>query len=87
MTVEQDPQDPLPEPSWTFRRWFTWLVMAVCLGLVAWIVWKLTESSHLAGVAYALVGLCALLATYYLIAPSAEHLAKLARLADLFKRR
>lgn len=84
---EIDPQDPLPEPSWTFRRWFTWLLTAACLIFIGCIIWRITESRHLAGVAYGLIGLCALIATYYLIAPSAEHLAKLARLADLFKRR
>lgn len=80
-----DPQDPLPESHWTFRRWFTYIVSLVCLAGVGWIIHKISEGQHLAGVAYALVGLCALLATYYLIAPSAEHIIKVVKAASLFK--
>lgn len=81
-----DPQDPLPEASWTFRRWFTYAVTLIALILIGWIVAKLTEGVHLAGVAYGLIGLVALFATYYLIAPSAEHVVKLLRLASLLKK-
>ncbi len=72
-----DLQDPLPESQWKFRRAFTYAVTIICLLLVGWIVHKLASGEHLAGVAYSLIGLCALLATYYLIAPSAETLAKI----------
>jgi len=72
-----DHRDPLPESQWKFRRAFTYVISIVSLFLVGWIVHKLAEGEHLAGVAYGLIGLCALLATYYLIAPSAEALAKI----------
>jgi inner membrane protein involved in colicin E2 resistance len=72
-----DPQDPLPEAQWTFRRWFTYGVTIASLSGVGWTIHKIADGAHLAGVAYALVGLCALLATYYLIAPSAEHVVRL----------
>ncbi|MDM8352907.1 hypothetical protein [Brevundimonas diminuta] len=85
--AEINPQDPLPEASWFWRRWFTYVVTIACLGGVGWIIHKLADGVHLAGVAYALIGLCALLATYYLIAPAAEHIVKLVRLASLLKRR
>ena len=38
-----DPQDPLPEASWTFRRWFTYAVTLIALILIGWIVAKLTD--------------------------------------------
>lgn len=72
-----DPQDPLPESQWKFRRAFTYGATVVCLALVGWIIHKLADGEHLAGVAYGLLILCGLLATYYLIAPSAETLAKI----------
>jgi hypothetical protein len=37
--------------------------------------------------AWGLIGLIALIVTYYLIAPSAEHIVKLVRLASLPRRR
>jgi inner membrane protein involved in colicin E2 resistance len=86
MTAPHDPQDPLPESTWTFRRWFTYGVTVASLAGVGWIIHKLADGQHLAGVAYGLIGLSALLATYYLIAPSAEHVVKIIRLASLIKR-
>lgn len=81
-----DTQDPLPEGSWTFRRWFTYIVTLFSLGGVGWVIHKVSEGQHLAGIAYGLLGLCGLLATYYLIAPSAEHVVKVMRLAGLLKK-
>lgn len=75
--MTDDPQDPLPEAQWTFRRWFTYGVTIASLAGVGWIISKLSDGSHLAGIAYSLIGLAALLATYYLIAPSAEHVVRL----------
>lgn len=85
--TQTDPQDPLPEAHWTWRRAFTWGLTIICLILIAWIVRKLSTGEHLAGVAYGLIGLIALFATYYLIAPSAEHIVKLLRMASLLRRR
>lgn len=81
-----DNQNPLPEASWTYRRIFTFVVMLLSLGGVGWIINKLSDGEHLAGVAYGLLGLCSLLATYYLIAPAAEHIARLAGLASIFRK-
>lgn len=81
-----DQQDPLPESSWKHRRWFSFGVTIACLVGVGWIIHKLVEAAHLAGVAYGLIALAALLATYYLIAPSAEHVVKLIQTARIFKK-
>lgn len=77
MTAPLDEQDPLPENKWFWRRLFAYVVTAVALGLVGWIVSKLASPEPLAHIAYWLIGLCALLATYYLIAPSAEHVVRM----------
>lgn len=80
-------QDPLPEPTWTFRRWFTYGATLLSLGGIGWIIHKLSDGEHLAGVAYGLLGLCAVLATYYLIAPSAEAVVKLIEAASIIRGR
>ncbi|CAB4157182.1 hypothetical protein UFOVP679_6 [uncultured Caudovirales phage] len=78
-------QDPLPEANWTFRRWLTFVLTAVSLGLVAWIIHKLNDGGPLAGVAYGLISLCALVVTYYLIAPSAEHITRIIQSAAIVR--
>ena len=81
-----DPQDPLPESQWLWRRIYTYVATVACLGLVGWIVHKLADGKHLAGIAYGLIGLSALLATYYLIAPAAEHIVRAIQRVALLKR-
>ena len=84
--MTDDPQDPLPESSFKFRRAYSYAVTLLCLAGVGWIIHKLVEAVHLAGVAYGLIGLCALLATLYLIAPSAEAIVKMISAASILKR-
>ena len=79
-------QDPLPEAHWTFRRIYTYVVTLLALGGVAWVIHKINDDGPLAGLAYALIGLCALLATYYLIAPAAEHIVRLIQSAARLRR-
>lgn len=61
------------ESQWKFRRIFTYGVTAIALILLAVIVAR-AEAGDLKTVAWALILLIALLATYYLIAPTAEHI-------------
>lgn len=68
-----DLQDPLPEPKWTWRRVLIFGVTTASLSLIAVCVDRVPPE-RLPGVIYALLGMIALLATYYLIAPSAEHI-------------
>ncbi len=83
-----DEQDPVPESKWLFRRIYAYAVTLACLFGVGWVINKLVEAQHLAGVAYGLIALCALLATYYLIAPSAEHIVSIVtRLSAAVRRR
>lgn len=69
-------QDPMPESQWLFRRVYTWTLTAVLLGLLGWIVWRMPPAL-LQLVALWLIGLIALVVTYYLLAPSAPELARL----------
>lgn len=62
------------EQSWTFRRWYTYGVTAANLGGVGWALLKLDDAASLRWIALALIGLNAILATYYLIGPTAEHI-------------
>lgn len=68
-----DAQDPLPESKWTWRRLLVFGVTVACLLLIAACVDRVL-AKDLPGVIYALLGMIGLLATYYLIAPSAEHI-------------
>ena len=81
-----DPAKALPEGVWFFRRWFTWLVTLACLAGVGLVIHKLSEGEHLAGVAYGLIILCGVLATNYLVGPSAEHIVKLLQAAAILKK-
>lgn len=61
------------EAQWTFRRIYTYGVTVAALILLAVIVAR-AAAGDLKGIAYGLIVLIALLATYYLIAPTAEHI-------------
>ncbi len=89
-----DPQDPLPESNWLWRRVFVYLVTAV----VMWFLWGAID--RLGGVAVlypmqgvpALLNLChwlivlvILMVTYYLLAPSAEQMTKAIHTAALLR--
>ena len=69
-------QDPLPEGQWFFRRVYTWSLTAILLGMLGFIVWRMPPAL-LQLVSLWLIGLIALVVTYYLLAPSAPELARL----------
>lgn len=71
-----DPQNPLPEGQWLFRRIYTWTLTAVLLVFMGWVIWRVPP--HLLQlIALWLIGLIALVVTYYLLAPSAPELARI----------
>jgi hypothetical protein len=80
-----DPQDPLPEGKWLYRRLFTWTLTLICCGLLWFIVQQLRGDVALVEVAKWLIGLIGILATFYLIAPSAEQLAKIVQAGRIFR--
>lgn len=93
-THSVDLQDPLPESSWFWRRVFVFAVTSVVL----WFLWGAIDRlgavaliSPVNGVP-ALLELCKwiisltiLMATYYMIAPSAEQIVKIFKVAALIR--
>lgn len=89
-----DPQDPLPEASWTWRRAFTYVLTAAIL----WMIWGAITRLGVAAAADPSLGIPALLSlcrylllvlvlvtTYYMLAPSAEQMVKLMQTAGMLK--
>jgi hypothetical protein len=91
-----DPQDPLPEPTWLWRRIFVYGVAAAVLALI-WVgVQHLAEVSALEplrGVEALLttlqwlIGALVCVVTYYLVAPSAEQIVKMVQAASIHRAR
>ena len=83
-----DPQDPLPESGFFWRRIATYIVSLTVLWMLRYIVVALRaleSPDGLVTVAQWLIGLLALLLTYYLIAPSAEHIVRLFQTVNAWK--
>lgn len=72
-----DPQDPLPEAKFTYRRIFSYSVSLALLAILAFIVWRMDDSDALRQLALYLCVLLFFVITYYMVAPSAEQIVKL----------
>lgn len=75
-----DPQNPLPESTWLYRRLYTWSLTIAAIALLWWLVRRM-PAEDLQLVALWIIGLLSLVVTYYLLAPSAPELARI--LAEL----
>lgn len=93
-TPTMDLQDPLPESNWLWRRVFVFFVTAAVLWMVWGAITRLGASAMLEptlGVPALLtlckwlLGLTAIMATYYMIAPSAEQMTKMIKTATLLR--
>lgn len=89
-----DPQDPLPESNFLWRRVFAYVIVAALLGLVGWHVGTVgavalngseTAISGLVELLRLMLWLVAMVATYYLLAPSAEQIIKLVQTARVLR--
>jgi hypothetical protein len=69
--------DPLPEPSFHWRRWVTIVYVSVTLALLAGIVLKLSDGGPLRDIALALIGSQAFFALLYMGGASAADLARI----------
>jgi len=69
--------DPLPEPSFHWRRWVTIGYVSVTMALLAGIVWKLSDGGPLRDIALALIGSQAFFALLYMGGASAADLARI----------
>lgn len=87
-----DPQDPLPEPSWLWRRLYVYVVSIAFLVLISMAVHRMSEVASVnpeTGVAALLTVIKWLIAalicvlTYYLVAPSAEQIVKMIQASRL----
>ena len=87
-TASIDAQDPLPEQDWTWRRAYTYaLTITACIG-VGYTLHALRDTGDieaLYGVAWWMLAIIAMLATYYMVAPSAEQIVKLIQAAKLLQ--
>lgn len=94
----KDPQDPLPESNWVWRRLFACAVTIAALALTGLVVWRMTAALlvivkgnsdatatvyALRDIAFYLVGLALALSVVYLIAPSGEQVAKMVQAVKL----
>lgn len=80
-----DPQDPLPEGQFLYRRIFSYVMAVVLLGLLAWIVYRIDQSKDLADTAFWLIVLLWWVVTFYMIAPSAEQITKIIQAARIVR--
>lgn len=83
--MTHDPQDPLPEIRFTYRRLFSFGACAAVFALLWRIVDQLQGDDALGEIAKWLIGLNALVVTYYMIAPSAEQIAKIIQAARVLR--
>lgn len=72
-----NPDNPLPEPSFHWRRWVTIGYVSVTLVLLAGIVWKLSDGGPLRDIALALIGSQAFFAMLYMGGASAADIARI----------
>jgi hypothetical protein len=70
-------QDPLPEPSFQWRRWVTIGYVSITLVILAGIIWKLSEGGPLRDVALALIASQAFFALLYMGGASASDIARI----------
>jgi hypothetical protein len=76
-TLSTNPQDPLPEPSWFWRRWFIITVTLALFVLRFFAIRMPAAQKDVAGLD-ALIGL---VIVCYLVAPSAEQAIKMLAIA------
>lgn len=86
--VRIDPQDPLPESNFLYRRLTTWFIVMALLALV----WHNVEALHglgavdgLVEITKWLIALTGIVSTYYLIAPSAEQVVRIIQTARVLR--
>lgn len=81
-----DPQDPLPEPSFRFRRWLTYGAFGINSSLIGWAIYKMDDARSLMWVALSLVLSNVVFALLYMGGASAADLARILKAASQLKR-
>lgn len=78
-----DSQDPLPEPSFWWRRWLTYATVIVNSAGVAWIIFKVDDARSLMWIALALVLSNVVFAVLYMAGASAADIARIVEGASI----
>lgn len=73
----------LPESNFRFRRIFSYVLTTLVLAILAYVVYQLDDAKELGRVAFWLIILLWWVATYYMIAPSAEQIARIIQSARI----
>lgn len=76
MTPGMDPQDPLPESKWFWRRLIVFLSVAAAYALLFLVV-RSALAEDMAQIARELMILLGVILLFYLVAPSANQIAEL----------
>lgn len=82
--VKLDPQDPLPETDWRWRRSFVYALTLILCAFISYAITSLhyqQDAEAVYQIAVRLIYLVAMLATYYMVAPSAEQIVHLVQAA------
>lgn len=74
----------LPESNFKFRRIFSYSLATALLALIALAVWRIDDQSVLKDVVFWLVIALWWVITFYMVAPSAEQIARIIQSARLF---
>jgi hypothetical protein len=82
--VTKDPT-PLPESQFFYRRLFSYALSVVLLVFLGFIVWRPTDAKTLGDIAFWLIVLLWWVVTFYMVAPSAEQIARIISAAKLFR--
>jgi len=78
-----DPQDPLPEGQWTWRRLFAWFTNLATLGGVGWIVHQIGNDPAQVNIAFALLALNAFVTLLYMAGASADQIVRIVQEANV----
>ncbi len=88
-SVTIDPQNPLPEPSFFWRRWIAIIICVNALTFAwfaaAWLVGG-EQWQSLYGLTKLLIYFAGLVLTYYFVAPSASELTNMIQSASIIKK-
>ena len=83
-----DPQDPLPETNWFWRRVYTFALSLISVAFIWYGLESLNamrQPQHVFSITRYMVGVHVLLITFYMLAPSAEQIVKLVQAAKLLR--
>jgi hypothetical protein len=92
-SAESDPQrvdvqDPLPEPSWLWRRVYTFALSLISLGFIwygAEAMFLLKRADELFAITRYMIAILGVLILFYMVAPSAEQIVRLIQAAKILQ--